>query len=54
MQEVELLCEHVVIVAQGRSVAEGTVDELLAMAGETRFEDAFVKLAFTHAEGVAA
>ena len=46
MQEVELLCEHVVIVAQGRSVAEGTVDELLALAGETRFEDAFVKLAF--------
>ena len=46
MQEVELLCEHVVIVARGRSVAEGTVEELLAMAGETRFEDAFVKLAF--------
>jgi len=46
MQEVELLCEHVVIVAQGRSVAEGTVEELLALAGETRFEDAFVKLAF--------
>ena len=46
MQEVELLCEHVVIVAQGRSVAEGTVDELLELAGESRFEDAFVKLAF--------
>jgi len=47
MPEVEQLCEHVVVVAQGRSVAEGTVDELLALAGETRFEDAFVKLAFT-------
>lgn len=46
MQEVEQLCEHVVIVAQGRSVAEGTVPELLELAGEARFEDAFVKLAF--------
>jgi sodium transport system ATP-binding protein len=46
MQEVEQLCDHVVVVAHGRSVAEGTVPELLAQAGETRFEDAFVKLAF--------
>jgi len=46
MQEVEQLCEHVVVVSQGRSVAEGTVPELLALAGVTRFEDAFVKLAF--------
>jgi len=48
MQEVEQLCDHVVVVAQGRSVAEGSVPELLALAGETRFEDAFVKLAFDH------
>ena len=48
MQEVEQLCEHVVIVAQGRSVAEGSVPELLELAGENRFEDAFVKLAFDH------
>ncbi|MDM4768465.1 ATP-binding cassette domain-containing protein [Pelomonas sp. SE-A7] len=47
MQEVEQLCDHVIIVAGGRSVAEGTVPELLAQAGENRFEDAFVKLAFT-------
>ena len=46
MQEVEQLCEHVVIVAHGRSVASGSVEELLEQAGETRFEDAFVKLAF--------
>ena len=48
MQEVEQLCEHVVVVAQGRSVAQGTVQELLEQAAETRFEDAFVKLAFAH------
>jgi sodium transport system ATP-binding protein len=46
MQEVEQLCEHVVIVANGRSVAEGTVEQLLDQAGERKFEDAFVKLAF--------
>jgi sodium transport system ATP-binding protein len=46
MPEVEQLCEHVVVIARGRSVAEGTVAQLLERAGETRFEDAFVKLAF--------
>ncbi len=52
MQEVEQLCEHVVVMAQGRSVAEGTVPELLEQAGELRFEDAFVKLAFPQALAV--
>ncbi|PTT90509.1 ABC transporter ATP-binding protein [Pelomonas sp. HMWF004] len=46
MQEVEQLCDEVVVVSHGRSVARGSVPELLAQAGETRFEDAFVKLAF--------
>ncbi len=54
MQEVEQLCDRVVIVAHGRSVAEGTVDELLALAGESKFEEAFVKLAFDHKNEVAA
>ena len=46
MQEVELLCDEVVVVSKGRSVATGSVPALLAQAGESRFEDAFVKLAF--------
>jgi sodium transport system ATP-binding protein len=46
MQEVERLCDGVVVVAQGRTVASGTVSELLARTGETDFEEAFVKLAF--------
>ncbi|MCV2352775.1 ATP-binding cassette domain-containing protein [Paucibacter sp. B2R-40] len=55
MQEVEQLCEHVVIVANGRSVAEGSVEQLLEQAGERKFEDAFVKLAFSQEQaGVAA
>ena len=46
MQEVERLCDRVVVVAHGRSVAEGTVDELLAQTGQMDFEEAFVALAF--------
>ncbi len=46
MQEVERLCDQVVVVAQGRTVASGTVAELSARAGERDFEEAFVKLAF--------
>ena len=46
MQEVERLCDHVVVIAHGRSVAQGTVAELGAATRETDFEEAFVKLAF--------
>ena len=46
MQEVERLCDDVVIVAQGRHVARGTVDALMEQAKQTNFEDAFVSLAF--------
>jgi sodium transport system ATP-binding protein len=46
MQEVELLCDEVVVISHGKSVARGSVPELLDMAGATRFEDAFVTLAF--------
>ncbi|HEY2188761.1 MAG TPA: ATP-binding cassette domain-containing protein [Caldimonas sp.] len=46
MQEVERLCDGVVVVAHGRTVATGTVDELLAKTDERDFEEAFVKLAF--------
>ena len=54
MPEVQQLCEHVVVMAKGRSVAQGTVEELLAQTGQTNFEDAFVKLAFeSPATGVA-
>jgi len=46
MQEVERLCDSVVVVARGRTVATGAVPELLAETGESDFEEAFVKLAF--------
>ena len=50
MQEVERLCDHVVLVSHGRIVAEGTVAELCRRAGERDFEEAFVHLAFTPEE----
>jgi sodium transport system ATP-binding protein len=47
MQEVERLCDHVVVVAHGRHVAEGSVEELCRLGGHDDFEQAFVSLAFS-------
>jgi sodium transport system ATP-binding protein len=44
MQEVAALCDRIVVVAQGRVVAQGTTDELREQAGEANLEDAFVRL----------
>ncbi len=46
MQEVEYLCDEVVVVSGGASVAQGSVPALKAQAGADNFEDAFVALAF--------
>jgi sodium transport system ATP-binding protein len=54
MSEVERLCDSVVVVAHGRTVAAGTVDQLLAQTGERDFEEAFVKLAFAPEPGARA
>jgi sodium transport system ATP-binding protein len=47
MQEVERLCDHVVVVARGHTVAQGTVADLRELGGAVDFEETFVKLAFT-------
>ena len=54
MQEVERLCDQVVVVAAGRTVAEGSVPELLARTGQTDFEACFVQLAYGAAPARAA
>jgi sodium transport system ATP-binding protein len=46
MQEVERLCDRVVVVAQGQALAEGSVAELNAQAGQSDFEETFVHLAY--------
>jgi sodium transport system ATP-binding protein len=43
MQEVAALCDRIVVIAQGRVVAQGTADELRQQTGEANLEDAFVK-----------
>jgi sodium transport system ATP-binding protein len=50
MQEVQRLCDHVVLVSHGRTVAQGSVAALNAMAGQSDFEETFVQLAFTDDE----
>lgn len=44
MQEVSLLCDHIVIVAAGRVVAAGSPDAIREAAGCDDLEDAFVRL----------
>ena len=53
MPEVAALCDHIVVVAQGRVAAAGSPDELRARTGEPNLEDAFVKI-IGSAEGLAA
>ena len=43
MQEVEQLCDEVVVIANGQVVAAGTLDDIRAHGGD-RLEDAFVAL----------
>jgi len=51
MQEVDAICDEIVIVARGRSIAHGTADGLRGQTGCATLEDAFVRLAL--ADGVA-
>jgi sodium transport system ATP-binding protein len=44
MQEVGLLCDHIVIIAKGKVTAQGSADELRRISGCENLEDAFVKL----------
>jgi sodium transport system ATP-binding protein len=53
MQEVGLLCDHIVIIAQGKVVAQGSAEELRQLSGEANLEDAFVRLIGSE-EGLAA
>jgi sodium transport system ATP-binding protein len=44
MQEVAALCDHIVIIADGRVAAAGSADELRTRSGCRELEDAFVSL----------
>lgn len=45
MQEVDAICDRIVIVANGRSITDGTAAELRERSGCASLEDAFVTLA---------
>jgi sodium transport system ATP-binding protein len=42
MQEVSALCNHIVVIAQGRVMASGTPETLIQTTGQPTLEDAFV------------
>jgi sodium transport system ATP-binding protein len=42
MHEVASICDHIVVIARGRVVAEGTTQELLSRTGEDDLEDMFL------------
>lgn len=48
MHEVNHLCDRVIIIAHGRIVADGSIQQVVAQTGANSLEDAFVQL--THAE----
>jgi len=52
MQEVTALCEDVIVIAGGHTVAQGSPDELCRRTGIANLEDAFVNLVGTE-EGIA-
>jgi sodium transport system ATP-binding protein len=53
MQEVEQLCDEVVVIAGGQVVAAGTLTDIRARAGNTQLEDAFVHLMDSSHDGAA-
>jgi len=53
MQEVSHLCDDVIVIAQGLTVAQGSPHELCERTGIASLEDAFVRLVGTD-EGIAA
>jgi sodium transport system ATP-binding protein len=50
MQEVSALCDRIVVIAQGKVVADGTPEDLRRMTGRENLEDAFVALSGLEAE----
>ncbi|ALK95730.1 ABC transporter [Massilia sp. WF1] len=53
MQEVTQLCDDVIVIAKGHTVAQGAPDELCRRTGIANLEDAFVSLVGTE-EGISA
>ena len=42
MEEAEALCDRVCIIKSGKKVAEGTIDEVIAVSGQNNLEEAYL------------
>ena len=51
MQEVEALCDRIIVIARGRVVADGTAEALRLQTGTRTLEDAFVALSESADDG---
>ncbi len=51
MQEVENLCDDIVIIGKGEVKFSGTLETLRERSGEADLEDAFVRMAGVHEDG---
>lgn len=52
MQEVVALCDHIVVIAEGQVVAQGSADQLREQAQQNNLEDAFMQLIGNDADGL--
>ena len=50
--DVSAFCDRIVVIAQGKVVADGTPDELRSLTGRDNLEDAFVALSGLELEGI--
>jgi len=42
MQEISALCDEVVVIAEGRVLMQGSLDDLARLTGESDLEEAFM------------
>lgn len=54
MQEVAALCDHIVVISNGKVVASGTTEQLKEITGKTDLEDAYVAVTGRQEEQVEA
>jgi len=44
MQEISALCDEIIVIADGRVLMQGTLDELARRTSESDLEEAFMKI----------
>ena len=44
MQEIDALCDEIIVISEGKVLMQGTLDDLAGKTGETDLEEAFMKI----------